>query len=343
MHKECSKVSWIAASLIAAVLAAFATSSFAAAPAPGGNAGAPGGGGGAVAPAAPAARGARRGGAGGGGGRGPVVAPAPTPVADLGMPIPDGVLPIKTASNAVIFVPRIATQPPILGPDGRGPSSPYWAVAIQADPGDIKVYADANSKLGAPKAGENRVVFLGDSITEKWQKDFGTLFPGKSNYIGRGIPAEATQQMLVRFRPDVIKLGAKVVVLQAGVGDVAGNAGETPDGTIHDNFGGIIDLAKVNNIKVVWVSTLPADHLFWRPGLAVSQRIADLVKWEKEYAAKHGAYFVDAFTPLKDEKNGLASKYTSDGVHPNSDGYKLISKLTDEQIQKALKGEAPSK
>src|SRR5262249_38403159 len=154
-------------------------------------------------------------------------------------------------------------------------------------------------------------------------KQFATYFPGKSNYIGRGISSESTQQMLVRFRPDVIKIGAKVVVLQAGAGDIAGNTGDTPDSYIHDNFKAILDLAKVNNIKVLRISPPPADYLFWRPTLKPSQRIADLVAWEKDYAAKNGAYFVDAYTPLKDDKGGLSSKFTADAFHPNADGMKL--------------------
>ncbi len=284
-----------------------------------------------------------RGFGGGGGlgrGRGPTTAPAPTPLPDLGMPIPAGALPIKGTGRGqgLIYVPPTDTAPPIVGKSGRGPTDPYWIIAIQADPADLKVYHDADAKLGDPKPGENRVVFFGDSVIEKWQPSFAASFPGKDSYIGRGIPAETTMQILVRFRPDVIDLGAKVVVLQAGVGDVAGDTGEVPDGTIHDNFAAILDLAKVNNVKVVWVSTLPSDHLFWQPSIDPTKRLADLAAWEKDYAAKHGAQFVDAYSVLKNDKGGIDEKYSTDGVNPNTQGYAAIAPQVETAIENALAG-----
>lgn len=340
-------------SVTASVAAAFLTATFAQAQAqaPGAPA--------ATAPAAQPGGGPGRG-FGGGGGRafggggggfaggggfgrgrgGPTTAPAPTPMADLGMPIPAGVLPIHdpNGGRGLAYVPPADTAPPITGANGRGPTDPYWIVAIQADPADLKVYQKANAELGAPKAGENRVVFLGDSIIEKWQPTFAANFPGKSGYIGRGISSETTMQMLVRFRPDVIDLGAKVVVLEAGVGDIAGDTGQIPPETIHDNFAAIMDLAKVNNIKVVWISTLPSDHLFWQPSIDPTKPIADLVQWEQDYARKNGAQFIDAYGALKNGKGAMDAKYTADGVHPNAAGYAVLAPMVEQAIEKALAG-----
>jgi len=283
--------------------------------------------------------GGRGGGRGGGGaGRTPVPAPTPTPMADLGMPIPAGALPIRTPGPGqnLSYVPPADIAPPIVGSSGRGPSDPYWIAAIQADPADLKVYQKANALIGAPKPGENRVVFLGDSIIEKWQPLFAASFPGKSSYVGRGIPAETTMQMLVRFRPDVIDLGAKVVVLQGGIGDIAGNTGDVPDATIHDNFAAILDLARVNNIKVVWISTLPASRLFWQPSVDPIKRVADLAQWEKDYAATNGVQFVDAYSALLTQSGGLIRTYSDDGVHPNAAGYAVLSPMVEKAIEQTL-------
>ena len=90
-------------------------------------------------------------------------------------------------------------------------------------------------QLAPPAAGENRVVFMGNSITEGWAPLFATLFPGKP-YIGRGISGQTTPQMLVRFRQDVIALKPKVVVILGGTNDIAGNTGPSTLEMIEDNL-----------------------------------------------------------------------------------------------------------
>jgi hypothetical protein len=89
---------------------------------------------------------------------------------------------------------------------------------------DLAHFRTANESLGAPKKGERRVVFIGDSITELWAPLFPALFPGKP-YVGRGISGQTTPQILVRFRQDVVALKPKVVVILAGTNDIAGNTG----------------------------------------------------------------------------------------------------------------------
>ncbi len=82
-------------------------------------------------------------------------------------------------------------------------------------------YRADNAALGAAAAGEQRVVFMGNSITEGWARYFPTMFAGKP-YVGRGIGGQTTPQMLVRFRQDVIALKPAVVVILAGTNDIAG-------------------------------------------------------------------------------------------------------------------------
>lgn len=68
-------------------------------------------------------------------------------------------------------------------------------------------YQAENAALAAPAAGEKRVVFYGDSITDGWGRrpNTGAFFPGKP-YVNRGISGQTTPQMVVRFRQDVIDL-----------------------------------------------------------------------------------------------------------------------------------------
>ncbi len=211
-------------------------------------------------------------------------------------------------------------------PEAKGPAMDW--------PG-LGRYHEANLKLAAATEPEKRVVFMGDSITDAWGKHFDKYFPGKP-YIGRGISGQTTPQMLIRFRPDVISLGAKVVVILAGTNDIAGNTGpETPE-MIEDNFASMVDLAKANGIRVVLCSILPVFDYPWKRGLEPAQKIVDLNKWLKEYAAKSGALYVDYFTPMADERQGCKAELCSDGVHPTEAGYALMAPLVERGIAEAL-------
>lgn len=101
------------------------------------------------------------------------------------------------------------------------------------DFGQLSRYHDANAKLGPPAAGENRVVFFGDSITDSWKLD--DYFPGKL-YVNRGIGGQTTPQMLVRFRQDVTDLHPKLVLILAGTNDIAGNTGPMRNEDIEANY-----------------------------------------------------------------------------------------------------------
>jgi len=121
-------------------------------------------------------------------------------------------------------------------------------------------YRDANRNLPAPAAAEGRVVFMGDSITDLWQQPrFGGFFPGKP-YVDRGISGQTTPQMLIRFRPDVIDLKPRAVVILAGTNDIAGNTGPMTDEEIEGNLQSMAELAKAHGIRVVLASITPGNR-----------------------------------------------------------------------------------
>jgi lysophospholipase L1-like esterase len=225
------------------------------------------------------------------------------------------------------------TKPKGIQPE---PKERKWKAALETDPHDLKRYRDANAKLGPPAPGENRVVFMGDSITDNWGKSFAKLFPGKP-YIGRGISSQTTQQMLVRFRPDVIALKPKAVVILGGTNDIAGNTGRSTQEMIADNIMSMVDLARANDIKVILLSVLPAANYWWQPGMEPAEKIVALNAWMKDYAEKRGVVYVDCHTPLADEKHAMKKQYGFDGVHPSPAGYALISPLVEKGIEEALR------
>ncbi|MGH9845313.1 MAG: SGNH/GDSL hydrolase family protein [Blastocatellia bacterium] len=197
-------------------------------------------------------------------------------------------------------------------------------------------YKDANAKVPAPARSEDRAVFLGDSITDGWK--LAEYFAGKP-YINRGISGQTTPQMLVRFRPDVVALKPKVVVILAGANDIAGNTGPMTLEMIQNNYASMAELAKANGIKVVFSSVLPV-HDYGKTKMSERrspESILKLNEWLKNYCKTNGHVYLDYFSKMLDDKGMLKAELANDGLHPNAEGYKAMAPLAETAIQQALK------
>jgi lysophospholipase L1-like esterase len=210
---------------------------------------------------------------------------------------------------------------------------------LRTDWANLARYREANTTLGPPAPGERRVVFMGNSITDGWARYFGEEFPGKP-YVGRGISGQTTPQMLVRFRQDVIALKPAVVVILAGTNDIAGNTGPSTLEMIEDNLASMSELAQANGIKVVLASVLPVYDYPWKPGLEPAQKIITLNTWIRQYAAAHGAVYLDYHSAMADARQGMRRELSSDGVHPNEAGYRVMAPLAEAAIRTAEGGQA---
>jgi len=213
-------------------------------------------------------------------------------------------------------------------------SAPLYAQQAQDWP-NLQRYRQANDSLRAPPANERRVVFMGNSITDSWAKFFPQMFPGKP-YVGRGISGQTTPQMLLRFRQDVIALKPAVVVILAGTNDIAGNTGPSTLEMIEDNLMSMTELARANGIRVVLSSVLPVFDYPWKRGLEPAPKIVALNAWIKSYAARVGAVYLDYHSAMADERQGLRADLTTDGVHPNEAGYRIMAPLAERAIAQAL-------
>jgi lysophospholipase L1-like esterase len=262
------------------------------------------------------------------------------------------------AANVAAQTPPPATTAPAAQvqqtPQLALPSCPELASAIQGavrndvrlrDWPDLTRYREANRAIAAPAPGEARVVFMGDSITDAWpQPRFGEFFPGKP-YVGRGISGQTTPQMLIRFRPDVIALRPKVVVILAGTNDIAGNTGPMTDEQIEGNLASMAELAKANLVRVVFSSILPVSEYHVRPGdtsppqttRRPMSRITALNAWMKEYAAANGHVYLDYFPAMTDARGLLRAELSEDDLHPNAAGYAIMTPLAEVAIQVALR------
>jgi lysophospholipase L1-like esterase len=199
-------------------------------------------------------------------------------------------------------------------------------------------YRDENAQLAAAPAPENRVVFMGDSITDAWGRTHGKFFPGKP-YVNRGISGQTTPQMLIRFRPDVINLKPKAVVILAGTNDIAGNTGPETLEDIEANLASMVDLAKANGIKVILASVMPVcDYIKPQTERRPPEKIIALNAWIKDYCSRNGLIYLDYYSALLDDKNMLKKDLTLDGLHPNDAGYEVISPLAAKAIDEALGG-----
>ena len=206
-------------------------------------------------------------------------------------------------------------------------------------------YREANAHLAPPASGENRVVFMGDSITDAWAEPrFGGFFPGKP-YVDRGVSGQTTPQMLIRFRPDVIALQPKVVVILAGTNDIAGNAGPMTVEEIEGNLQSMAELAKANGIRVVMASVLPvSDYGHDNAGNALNMTngrppasILVLNAWIKKYVKNHHEIYLDYLSAMVDQRGFLKNELSADGLHPNLAGYQVMAPLTEAAIAKALR------
>lgn len=198
---------------------------------------------------------------------------------------------------------------------------------------NLAKYETQNNQLPSKQSGEKRIVLLGDSITEFWSQIQPDFFANTS-YINRGISGQTTPQMLIRFRPDVLDLHPDVVVILAGVNDIAGNTGPTTNDAIFGNIISMVELAKANAIKVILCSVLPANNFYWRPNEKAAETIIQLNQLIQSYAKEHDIPYVDYHSAMADAKNGLPKEFSEDSVHPNLKGYQTMQPLLEKAVRK---------
>jgi lysophospholipase L1-like esterase len=202
---------------------------------------------------------------------------------------------------------------------------------------ELSHYRAANARLPPPAAGENRVVFFGDSITKAWPLDRD--FPGKP-YVNRGIDGQTTSQLLLRLHHDVIDLGARGVVILAGTNDIAGNTGAISPEEIEENFEAMAELARAHGVRVIFSSILPVHN--YTPGsqenfeLRPPEKIVALNHWLEHYCRANGLVYLDYFSAMVDDHGLMRRELADKGLHPNANGYAVMTPLAARAIQQAL-------
>jgi lysophospholipase L1-like esterase len=204
------------------------------------------------------------------------------------------------------------------------------ATRAQRDWANLCRYKAANATVTE----RPRVVFMGDSITQGWARD-AELF--KDGVVGRGISAQTTPQMLVRFYPDVIALRPQVVHIMAGTNDAAGNTGPTTMQDFKNNIMAMVDLARANGVKVVLGSIPPAAHFYWSPTHRPAETIVEMNRWLRAYAQEKGLVYADYYTALAEPNGAFKASLANDGVHPTAAGYAVMRPIALQAIAAAMR------
>jgi lysophospholipase L1-like esterase len=221
--------------------------------------------------------------------------------------------------------------------------------SVAADFGRLARFRAANAALAAPRPGERRVVFFGDSITDNWSRPaYGGFFRGRP-YVNRGISGQTTSQMLLRFHPDVVALRPSAVVILAGTNDLAGNTGPVTLEQVQHNLAAMAEMARANGIKVVFASILPvSDDKKDREGKPVIRttarppaQIRAMNDWLADYARRNGHVYLDYYSATADPSGALKPELNDDGLHPNAAGYAVMAPLAEKALAQALGAAAP--
>lgn len=200
---------------------------------------------------------------------------------------------------------------------------------------NLNKYAIENQNL-SNVSNQDRIVLIGDSITEFWKTTDNTFFQN-TTMINRGISGQTTSQMLLRFRQDAINLKPEIIVILAGINDIAENTGPISLENIFGNILSMVELAKTNNIKIVLSSVLPANKFPWRPDLQPAEKVIELNAMIRKYCQENKIPYIDYYSKMVDNQKGLDAKFTNDGVHPTLAGYKIMKPLLEEVLAKTKK------
>jgi lysophospholipase L1-like esterase len=208
---------------------------------------------------------------------------------------------------------------------------PDPANAAVKDFAQLGRYRDANEVILKDAKNPVHVVFLGDSILERWGHDAGVWFDN-SSWINRGVSGQTTSQILLRERSDVLALHPHAVVLEGGSNDM--RLGFTPE-AIRDNFATMGDLAEAHHIRVFITTMTPVcDCVQPLTGLRTVNRIKQLNGLLKSLSREHHWTLIDINPSLADVDGLMRADFTSDGVHPNDEGYKPLAEIFVHALKK---------
>ena len=139
--------------------------------------------------------------------------------------------------------------------------------------------------------------------------------------------------MLIRFKPDTIHLSPKMIIINAGTNDIAGNTGPSTPEMVIDNICSMAEIAIKNNIDVALSSILPVYKYPWNDQIVDPPKTISLINSTlAEYCKKNNLIYIDYYSSMADDKKGLKPAYGHDGVHPTKEGYGVMEKIVKDTV-----------
>jgi lysophospholipase L1-like esterase len=169
---------------------------------------------------------------------------------------------------------------------------------------------------GQVRQDQGAVVFLGDSITQGWEKTLSSTFPGMK-IANRGIDGDTSRGVLLRLADDVLALKPRAVVLLIGTNDL--EEGATPETVASDVTLILADLKQHNpKMPIVLCQIFPSSTSMRRPSdsvRAANALVLDAVKGDPQVIP------LDTYRLFADANGDAPKEEFPDLLHPNDAGY----------------------
>ena len=144
--------------------------------------------------------------------------------------------------------------------------------------------------------------------------------------VNQGVSGERSDQILKRFKKDVSDLKPDVVIVLAGVNDLY-QGYETS--WVLRNLESIYQEARHEGIRVLVCTILPVD----RSTASLKRKIREVNEWIKHFSQDQGLGFCDTFQALQHPKKPGSLFSTSDGFHPDVEGYRKMARVISNALE----------
>jgi lysophospholipase L1-like esterase len=163
---------------------------------------------------------------------------------------------------------------------------------------------------------QGAVVFLGDSITQQWERGMPAAFPGMK-IANRGISGDTTRGLLVRLDEDVFALNPSAVVLLIGTNDL--EEGATPE-MVEQNMRILLSRLGQHNRRMPIILSLvfPSAASMKRPSALIrdiNARYLSIIKNDPQVIP------LETFRLFADANGDAPKTEFPDLLHPNDAGY----------------------
>lgn len=196
-------------------------------------------------------------------------------------------------------------------------------------------------KLDEKKSmGRVDLVFLGDSITQAWEKegaDVWDTFYGPRHALNLGFNGDRTEHVLWRLEQgEVDDIQPKLLVLLIGTN----NSGHRMDKAKETALGVkriLEQLAKrLPHTKILLLAIFPRSAKSTQKLRVLNEEVNQIIQ---TYADDKAVFFLNINHHFLDASGRLTSNVMSDFLHPNSNQYQIVAEAIEPSVQALMAAE----